>query len=83
MHSIIVGTREALRAVPKAIREAAYGLGATLTTLGAASLFVYWVHVELVYGGVAIPIKHRLPLVCAQRPGLGALLALKAGRWRR
>ncbi len=26
---IIVGTREALRAVPKAIREAAYGLGAT------------------------------------------------------
>jgi phosphate transport system permease protein len=26
---IIVGTRESLRAVPKAIREAAYGLGAT------------------------------------------------------
>lgn len=37
-------------------------LAAPLATLGAASLFVYWVHVELVYGGVAILIKRRLPL---------------------
>ena len=37
-------------------------LGAGLATLGAASLFVYWVHVELVYGGIAILIKRRLPL---------------------
>lgn len=37
-------------------------LGAGLGTLGAASLFVYWVHVELVYGGPAILIKHRVPL---------------------
>lgn len=37
-------------------------LGATLATLGAASLFIYWVHVELVYGGIAILIKRRLPL---------------------
>ena len=37
-------------------------LGAGLTSLGAASLFVYWVHVELVYGGVAILIKRRVPL---------------------
>ncbi len=37
-------------------------LGAPLATLGAASLFVYWVHVELVYGGIALPIKHRLPV---------------------
>ena len=32
-----------------------------LATLGASSLFVYWVHVELVYGGVAILIKRHLP----------------------
>ena len=37
-------------------------LGAPLATLGAASLFAYWVHVELVYGGIAILIKRRLPL---------------------
>ncbi|MEP7116608.1 MAG: heparan-alpha-glucosaminide N-acetyltransferase domain-containing protein [Acidobacteriota bacterium] len=37
-------------------------LGAALATLGAASLFAYWVHVELVYGGIAILIKRRLPL---------------------
>ena len=37
-------------------------VAAPLATLGAASLFAYWVHVELVYGAVAIPIKHRIPL---------------------
>lgn len=35
--------------------------GALLATLGASSLFVYWVHVELVYGGVAILIKRHVP----------------------
>jgi hypothetical protein len=33
-----------------------------LATLGKASLFVYWVHVEMVYGVVAEPIKRALPL---------------------
>ena len=37
------------------------GLGAALATLGAASLFVYWVHIEFVYGGPAIVLKRRLP----------------------
>lgn len=32
-----------------------------LVTLGRSSLFVYWVHVELVYGGLAIPLKRNLP----------------------
>jgi uncharacterized membrane protein len=36
-------------------------LATALATIGAASLFAYWVHVELVYGGVAIPIKRRVP----------------------
>lgn len=42
------------------VMPAAFGAG--LATLGAASLFVYWVHVELVYGGPAILIQRRLPL---------------------
>lgn len=36
-------------------------VGVPLATIGAASLFAYWVHVEVVYGGVAIPLKRRLP----------------------
>jgi uncharacterized membrane protein len=39
-----------------------------LRTLGASSLFVYWIHVELVYGLIARPLHHALsiPLVaCA------------------
>jgi hypothetical protein len=36
-------------------------LGGVLATLGAASLFVYWVHIELVYGGPAIVLKRQLP----------------------
>ena len=33
-----------------------------LETLGRASLFVYWIHVEMVYGVLATPIKRALPL---------------------
>ncbi len=40
-------------------------LGAGLAALGAASLFVYWVHVELVYGGVAVLVKRRIPFELA------------------
>lgn len=47
----------------RGVMPAALGVG--LASLGAASLFVYWVHVELVYGGVAILIKRRLPLELA------------------
>jgi uncharacterized membrane protein len=31
-------------------------------TLGRSSLFVYWVHIEMVYGVIAEPIKRSLPL---------------------
>ena len=37
-------------------------LGAPLATLGAASLFAYWVHVELVYGYSSWLWRQRLPL---------------------
>jgi uncharacterized membrane protein len=33
-----------------------------LVTLGRSSLFVYWIHVEMVYGLIAEPIKKQLPL---------------------
>ena len=34
-----------------------------LVTLGRSSLFVYWIHVEMVYGVIAEPIKRTLPLL--------------------
>ena len=33
-----------------------------LEVLGVGSLFVYWVHVELVYGGVTLPLRRQLTL---------------------
>lgn len=36
--------------------------GLVTTTLGRSSLFVYWIHVEMAYGGIAKPIKRALPL---------------------
>lgn len=61
-------------------------LGHVLATLGAASLFVYWVHVELVYGGVAILVKRRVPFeltllaTLAAAYGLARLVPV-ARRW--
>jgi uncharacterized membrane protein len=48
----------------------AYGLSRAwqwqpLQDFGRASLFVYWVHVELVYGVLSAPIHRRLPLPVA------------------
>jgi hypothetical protein len=36
--------------------------GGVTTTLGRSSLFVYWIHVEMAYGGLAKPLKRALPL---------------------
>jgi uncharacterized membrane protein len=57
-----------------------------LATLGAASLFVYWVHVELIYGGIAIPLKRRLPLELTLAATIGVSYGLSrlvpwARRW--
>lgn len=49
-----------------------------LATLGAASLFAYWVHVEMVYGAVAIPLQRILPL----EVGLAAAAGLVYGLTR-
>lgn len=32
-----------------------------LVTLGRSSLFVYWIHVEMVYGAAALPLRRYLP----------------------
>jgi uncharacterized membrane protein len=32
-----------------------------LVTLGRSSLFVYWIHVEMVYGALTLPLRHLLP----------------------
>lgn len=61
-------------------------VGHTLATLGTASLFVYWVHVELVYGGVAILVKRHVPFeltlvaTLAGAYGLARLVPI-ARRW--
>jgi uncharacterized membrane protein len=39
--------------------------GQMLQEFGRASLFVYWVHVELVYGIASAPLHRRLPLAVA------------------
>ena len=44
---------------------------------GRASLFVYWVHVELAYGEVSHPLHHALPLPWA----IGAFGGLTLLMW--
>lgn len=36
--------------------------GRVITTVGRSSLFVYWIHVEMAYGSIALPLKRALPL---------------------
>lgn len=45
---------------------------APLMTLGRSSLFVYWIHVEMVYGALGYPLKRLLPWEAA----IAATLAL-------
>jgi uncharacterized membrane protein len=54
----------AIYAVSAAADRARITLG-PLEKLGRSSLFVYWIHVELVYGYAAWPIRHRLKLWAA------------------
>ena len=36
--------------------------GRVITTLGKSSLFVYWIHVEMAYGGLSRPLRRSMPL---------------------
>jgi uncharacterized membrane protein (GlpM family) len=56
-----------------------------LVVFGQTSLFVYFVHVELVYGVFSYPIRHRLPLVSSLGAYalFAALLFWGAWLWQR
>ena len=59
-----------------------------IAVLGRSSLFVYWIHVEMVYGAFVQPIKRTLPLSISIAAtalivlGLYALVLLKNRYWR-
>ncbi len=36
--------------------------GRVITTLGRSSLFVYWIHVEMAYGAIALPLRRSMAL---------------------
>ena len=51
--------------VPVAFLITQWWRGELLQEFGKTSLFVYWVHVELVYGVLTAPIHRRLPFPIA------------------
>jgi uncharacterized membrane protein len=57
--------------------------GVVITTLGRSSLFVYWVHVEMVYGVTGRPLRRMLPVELSLLAALSlcALLYLLV-RWK-
>ncbi|MGE3189766.1 MAG: heparan-alpha-glucosaminide N-acetyltransferase domain-containing protein [Vicinamibacterales bacterium] len=53
------------RSLPRPVTTLSRGLSGAVETMGRSSLFVYWVHVEMVYGLAAYPLKGRLPLAAS------------------
>lgn len=63
--AIRIGVMMAAFAALYAVEQAANRFGVAFTALerfGRRSLFVYWIHVELVYGYATWPLRGRLPL---------------------
>ena len=58
---VIMTTLSAFYALARAL-ERRDVLVRPLALLGRHSLFVYWIHVELVYGYATWPLRHRLPV---------------------
>jgi uncharacterized membrane protein len=58
---VLLALVSAIYALAQAL-EARGVLMRPLARLGRDSLFVYWIHVELVYGYATWPIRHRLPV---------------------
>ncbi len=57
--------------------------GRVVCTLGRSSLFVYWIHVEMAYGGIALPLKRALPLELSLLATVALLALLYAiVRWK-
>jgi uncharacterized membrane protein len=54
-----------------------------LVTLGRSSLFVYWIHVEIVYGALALPLRRLLPWEASVLAALALCVGLLAlVRWK-
>ena len=60
--TVIYGCETAFAALPRAEREGGSPAVDPLARLGRSSLFIYWIHVELVYGYASWGWRHRLPL---------------------
>ena len=50
------------QAVPRWLGGNARQPGVVTATLGRSSLFVYWIHVEMVYGVLGRPLRRQLPI---------------------
>ena len=50
-----------IASVPLALAATRLWPGAALQEFGRASLFVYWIHVEMAYGVISLPLHRRLP----------------------
>jgi uncharacterized membrane protein len=68
---------------PRSLRETAMSWSGPLAAMGRSSLFIYWIHVELVYGYASWMWRHRLPLWgTAAACALFCVLMYKAIGWR-
>jgi len=67
----------ASRSLPARLMEPGVAVTRAVELLGRSSLFVYWIHVEMVYGVIATPLKRTLPL----GESLIATLLLSALLW--
>jgi uncharacterized membrane protein len=55
----------------------------SLVVMGRSSLFVYWIHVEMVYGVIAEPLKQGMPLWATQLAWVGmTMLLYQAAIWK-
>jgi uncharacterized membrane protein len=61
------------------------GRPGAMTRLGQSSLFIYWIHVDLCYGGIARPLRGKLslPWAVAAFAALVVLMAFAARGWLR
>jgi uncharacterized membrane protein len=59
--AVLVPIAWVLPALPGRFRSSVMAPG-ILATIGRSSLFVYWIHVEMVYGALGRPLRRLLPL---------------------
>jgi hypothetical protein len=80
-----VGVSLALGGLSAGLSQPRVPLRGSLLALGRASLFVYWIHLELAFGGIARPLAHKLSW-SAWRIGFAVMflcMAAAAALWLR